>query len=82
MMPANRHRRRAAASRARRGSSVGAGPRSAGVRVALGAGGLLLIGLALFLLLEPRTSRSMRGPMFALMLGGALFVAAFVPSRR
>jgi hypothetical protein len=42
---------------------------------------LLLIALALFLLLTPRTSRSMRGSMFALVLGGALVVSAFLPGR-
>jgi hypothetical protein len=81
-MPSNRHRRRKDAARVRRNQPAGAGSQSPGARIVLGSAGLLLIGLALFLLLEPRTARSMRGPMFALVLGGALLASAFIPSRR
>ena len=80
-MAPNRRRRRASAARARRKPSAPRGPRSLGLRFALGAGGLLLIAFALLLLLTARSSRSMRGPMFALVFGGALLVAAFIPNR-
>jgi hypothetical protein len=80
-MPANRHRRRAAAARARGRSTGAVSARSPFTRFLLVAGGLLLIAVGIVLLLTPRTSRSPRGPMFAVLIGGALLVSAFVPGR-
>ncbi len=81
-MPANRHRRRAAAARARRRSPDSGRVLTAAGRIAITAAGLLLIALALFLLLAPRTTRNERGSMFALVIGVALVVSAWLPGRR
>jgi len=81
-MPTNRHRRRAAAARARRSGLPTINPQSPWGRLALALVGLALIAVSVLLVLNPHGSaRSMRGEYFALVIGLALVVSAFIAGR-
>jgi hypothetical protein len=81
-MPANRHRRRAAGARARRGHPAGRRPITPLARMAFTGAGLGLIALALLLLLGTQHGRVPRGSLFAAVFGLALIGMGVLPGRR
>ena len=86
-MPANRHQRRAAASRSRQRIGARSSPalRRAGLpksplhRLGYALAGLALIGGALVVLLSPHGAHTARGLFFLLILGGVLLFLAIKP---
>jgi hypothetical protein len=81
-MPANRHRRRAAAARARRTQPGATGPRAAWQRIGLALAGLALIAVAAMIVLDLRGAHGMRSAAFAMIFGCLLLLAAFIPGRK
>ena len=79
-MPANRHRRRAQAARARqwRRANPAAPPRLT-VRVAQGGAGVALLVVGAILLATPQGFHTARGPAFLLLAGLILLGLALMP---
>jgi hypothetical protein len=80
-MPANRHRRRAQAARARQSRRLAqrAGPPRLTVRLAQGCAGVVLLVVGAILLATPQGVHTARGPAFLLLAGLILLGLALRP---
>ncbi|MGH2345415.1 MAG: hypothetical protein ACRDG4_09335 [Chloroflexota bacterium] len=77
-MPSNRRRRRAQAARTRHTARAPHPFRSPLTRIALGAGGVACIAIAVVVMVTPHGVHAARAFSFLFVLGGALLIAAWL----